>query len=111
MNLTEAKERLDAWYAGNDVDISPEVLDCCYKALLKVTAEPKKPVLIEGRMRCPNCRKNNGSLGFYCDNCGQAIDWSDTENIEEINPSKEEEIIEKLFRILTELHAREVSCN
>lgn len=37
----------------------------------------KKPLLIDGRMKCPVCKSNRRSLGCYCDECGQAIDWSD----------------------------------
>lgn len=37
----------------------------------------KKPVLIDGRMQCPSCKSNNGSLHHYCNNCGQAIDWDE----------------------------------
>ena len=35
MTYAEVKQRLDEWYDGNDVDISPEVLDCCYSAIRK----------------------------------------------------------------------------
>lgn len=37
----------------------------------------KKPVLIDGRMKCPVCKSNKGSLHHYCDNCGQAINWDE----------------------------------
>ena len=37
----------------------------------------KQPVLIDGRMRCPECESNCNSLNHYCDNCGQAIDWDE----------------------------------
>ena len=33
MDMKNAKERLESWYNGEDVDISPEVLDCAYKAI------------------------------------------------------------------------------
>lgn len=33
MDLNWAKRRLESWYNGEDVDISPEVLDCAYKAI------------------------------------------------------------------------------
>lgn len=33
MDMEEAKLRLEKWYNGEDVDISPEVLDCAYKAI------------------------------------------------------------------------------
>lgn len=77
MTYEEAKKRLEDWYENNCVEISPELLDCCYEALKRVTREAKKPLLINGRMLCPNCLENNRALHFYCDCCGQPIDWSD----------------------------------
>ena len=42
---------------------------------------PKKPDL-DGGIYCPCCLhefKENYDTASYCPNCGQAIDWSDTE--------------------------------
>ena len=36
---------------------------------------PKTPLLIDGRFSCPSCRSNTRALGYYCDECGQKIDW------------------------------------
>lgn len=36
MTYKEAKKRLEDWYEDNCVEISPELLDCCYKALSEV---------------------------------------------------------------------------
>ena len=33
MDMIQAKERLDQWYNGEDVDISPELLGKAYKAI------------------------------------------------------------------------------
>lgn len=33
MTIEEAKQRLDDWYNGEDVNISPEFLDVCNEAL------------------------------------------------------------------------------
>lgn len=33
MEMAQAKARLEEWYDGKVVDISPEVLDCAYKAI------------------------------------------------------------------------------
>lgn len=33
MSLQQTKQRLEQWYNGDIVDISPEVLDCCYNAI------------------------------------------------------------------------------
>lgn len=77
MTFEEAKKRLEDWYEDNMAEISPEFLDCCYEALKRVTLEAKKPRPIGGRMMCPNCLRNERALHFYCDYCGQPIDWSD----------------------------------
>ena len=48
----------------------------CARALEKQIK--KKPILYKGRMLCPSCLKEDArALHHYCDNCGQAIDWSD----------------------------------
>lgn len=33
MKLEQVKHRLEQWYDGDNIYISPEVLDCCYKAI------------------------------------------------------------------------------
>lgn len=35
----------------------------------------KKPELIDGRFKCPSCHSNDRALNYYCDICGQKIDW------------------------------------
>ena len=90
MTYEEAKQRLDEWYAGNDVDISPEVLDCCYKAIQKQI--PKKVVVDSyddmDPVYCPCCHEHIGCTDLvydefyhrcwspmYCQECGQAMIW------------------------------------
>lgn len=90
MTYAEAKKRLDEWYAGNDVNISPEVLDCCYNAIQKQI--PKKVVSYSDdesdHVFCPNCNERIGSneivyddfylrgwSAMYCQECGQAMIW------------------------------------
>jgi hypothetical protein len=86
----EVKQRLDEWYEGNDVNISPEVLDCCYKAILKQIPEK---VMKDGDdesdyVYCPRCHEligSNENVGeeFYhrgwspihCQECGQSMIW------------------------------------
>ena len=41
----------------------------------EIEPTPKKPILIDGRMKCPRCKMNERALHNYCDICGQAIDW------------------------------------
>lgn len=46
---------------------------------------PKKLICIEIEKCCPVCKEgmclinDDGNYGNYCLNCGQALDWSDTE--------------------------------
>lgn len=46
MDLKQAKRRLDDWYVGKDVDISPELLDVAYKAICKCLQEESEMVKI-----------------------------------------------------------------
>ena len=56
-------------------EVDPNTVSRCSVATEKQIK--KAPVLIDGRMQCPACKSNNGSLNHYCNNCGQAIDWED----------------------------------
>ena len=90
MTYAEAKQRLDDWYNGNDVDISPEVLVCCYNAIQKQI--PKKVIRYSDDesdpVFCPYCNEPIGSneivyddfylrgwSAMYCQECGQAMIW------------------------------------
>lgn len=90
MTYVEAKQRLDDWYAGDDVDISPEVLVCCYNAIRKQI--PKKVIRYSDdesdHVFCPCCNECIGSneiiyddfylrgwSAMYCEECGQAMVW------------------------------------
>ena len=85
MTYREAKQRLDDWYAGEIVDISPEVLVCCHKAIEKQI--PKEVIEFDKyNFKCPCC---NVILGIekediliydmtppqHCEACGQMLDW------------------------------------
>ena len=90
MTYEEVKRRLDEWYEGDDVNISPEVLDRCYDAILKQI--PKK-VHREGDdesdiVCCPFCGCYIGLnedvwdefyhrmwLPMHCEECGQSMVW------------------------------------
>lgn len=54
-----------------------DMLLMCKEALEKQI--PKKPKNSEGTtyFYCPYCDSNN--INEYCGDCGQALDWSDTE--------------------------------
>jgi hypothetical protein len=91
MTYEEVKQRLDEWREGENVDISPEVLDRCYDAVLKQI--PMK-VHREGddesdAVYCPFCgcyigmNENVGEsfivrmwLPMHCDECGQSMIWN-----------------------------------
>lgn len=52
----------------------------CKKALEKQT--PKKPYVINDEWaKCPSCKSNmiEHREPHFCEHCGQALDWSDTE--------------------------------
>lgn len=88
MTYAEAKQRLDEWYNGENVDISPELLVCSYNAIQKQI--PKK-VVSEGDdesdwVYCPCCDEilgvnesvykdfyNNYWHPIYCCRCGQCL--------------------------------------
>ena len=38
--------------------------------------QPKKPVYDCPLIRCPRCKNSINVIQKYCDECGQAIDWS-----------------------------------
>ena len=96
----KVKQRLDEWYEGNDVDISPEVLDCCYKAILKQIPEP---VIKYGddesdHVCCPRCHERIGSnenvweeffyrgwAPMHCQECGQSMVWELKQKFKENN--------------------------
>ncbi|MBQ8570320.1 MAG: hypothetical protein IJ444_02280 [Kiritimatiellae bacterium] len=79
MKAEEAISRLAVHFRIHDDGRPTPFLDeAVAVAMVALTKQiPKKPLLINGRMKCPNCMKNDRSLGYYCDCCGQPIDWSD----------------------------------
>lgn len=70
--------------SGDEADIK-EAVQCAISALEKQI--PKKPIGKHTNYRCPVCnrrvRSGKGSSSFgvdyFCQRCGQALDWSDTE--------------------------------
>ena len=47
------------------------------RKVIKHGFDPKK-LISTVHYTCPNCNKHPGR-GDFCSNCGQALDWSDTE--------------------------------
>lgn len=92
MTFREANNMIDdiSWFYGGESITTDDIVECreiCHKALEKQI--PKKPnkkgypfdsdidPLIYGY--CPCCNAHMNSSKAYCDKCGQAVDWSDTE--------------------------------
>ena len=40
---------------------------------------PQKPIFVDGRYKCPSCHGNDRLLDYFCDKCGQALDWSNVD--------------------------------
>ena len=78
MTYAEAKQRLEDWYEDNCVEISPELLDCCYRALKNIT----KPNIASWRLHkdgsgtCNKCHFTQKNVWDYdnwqryCGVCG-----------------------------------------
>lgn len=69
MDLNWAKQRLESWYNGEDVDISPEVIDCAYKAICdclenKDYKESLKRSILE-HFDNPYCARDNIGKEMY----------------------------------------------
>lgn len=74
MTYKEALKTLDETVIGN-LELKIVLSNALEKQI------PKKPDL-DGGVYCPCCLhefKENYDTTSYCPNCGQAIDWSDTE--------------------------------
>ena len=79
MKAEEAISRLaDHFRVHDDGRPTPFLDEAVAVAMVALTKQiPMKPLLINGRMKCPSCMENDRSLGRHCDCCGQPIDWSD----------------------------------
>jgi hypothetical protein len=64
-------------YDEEDINLLQELVD---------KATPKKRVYIDttpsisSHFICPVCKTKVSPIGLYCDNCGQALDWSDEDD-------------------------------
>ena len=87
-DIEKVKKGLECCIGGNDCDIERNG-DCPYKDLpicgtfllsdaieLLKEQQPKKPVYDCPLIRCPRCKNSINVIQKYCDECGQAIDWS-----------------------------------
>lgn len=54
-------------------DLKLEVFKIAAEAIKKQV--PMEPQLINGRFDCPSCHNNGRALNYYCDMCGQKLDW------------------------------------
>lgn len=84
MTHEEAIKQLSNVTIYHQGECTREALDIAINAIKKQI--PKKPLIIKtgdffGHVICPNCEEVE--FGFkqpcFCDNCGQAIDWSVSE--------------------------------
>lgn len=73
-------DNCDCNYAQGNMGEQKEALSVAIQALEKQI--PKKPIFTDDKQfaLCPCCdMKGLADKQEYCDNCGQAIDWSDTD--------------------------------
>lgn len=76
------REVLHQVYRNTD-DFEMRISKDCYK-LIREALEKQIPKKVT-KSACPSCnriflfRHSEKRKGDYCDNCGQALDWSDTE--------------------------------
>ena len=76
------REVLNRVYRNTD-DFKMHISKDCYKLIIEALEKqiPKKVT----KLACPSCnriflfRHGEKRKGDYCDNCGQALDWSDND--------------------------------
>ena len=82
------REVLHQVYRNTD-DFEMRILKECYKLIIEALEKqiPKKPIFeseqtspfgVDDVPYCPSCRCDLPEVS-YCEKCGQALDWSDTE--------------------------------
>lgn len=78
MKIQEAIENLKYLISGDCTEDQMDFVEEIEMAIDALKKQiPKKYLLVDGECICPACKANKRSLDYYCDNCGQAIDWSD----------------------------------
>lgn len=88
MNYEEALHEISTMFYRNTDDFSMRISKDCYKSIVSALEKqiPKKPIGRHTNYKCPVCdrrvRSGKGSSSFvvdyFCQRCGQALDWSDT---------------------------------
>ena len=82
------REVLNRVYRNTD-DFEMRISKECYKLIIEALEKqiPKKPIFeseqtspfgVDDVPYCPSCRCDLPEVS-YCEKCGQALDWSDTE--------------------------------
>ena len=82
------REMLHQVYRNTD-DFEMRISKECYKLIIEALEKqiPKKPIFeseqtspfgVDDVPYCPSCRCDLPEVS-YCEKCGQALDWSDTE--------------------------------
>ena len=85
MTFREANNMIDdiSWFYGGESITTDDIVECreiCHKALEKQI--PKKPYKINDEWaKCPFCKSSmiDHREPNFCEHCGQALDWSNTE--------------------------------
>lgn len=83
MTYEEALHEISTKVYRNTDDFEMTISKDCYKKIIDALEKqiPKK-LDLDGGVYCPCCLhefKANYDTTSYCPNCGQAIDWGDTE--------------------------------
>ena len=89
MTYKEALHEISTMVYRNTDDFSMRISKDCYKSIVSAIEKqiPMKPIGKHTNYKCPVCdrrvRSGKGSSSFgvdhFCQRCGQALDWSDTE--------------------------------
>ncbi len=89
MTYEEALHEISTMVYRNTDDFSMRISKDCYKSIVSALKKQvqQKPIGKHTNYKCPICdrrvRSGKGSSSFgvdyFCQRCGQALDWSDTE--------------------------------
>ena len=74
-NMGEQKEALSVAIQALEKQIPKKPIPIDYEKYMNTV---KNALFLKGAYWCPNC-KHAVKCGTYCSDCGQKLDWSDTE--------------------------------